>query len=96
MVQVATALMAQRELTGQTALEILDIACLPWRNTDAEFDEENMPDRPFGQLIMEAFADGQEFRSDYVYTLDNEDGDDFYDWWSEHPGRKFRERYGLY
>ena len=96
MVLTATALAAQREKTGQSALEILDIACMPWRNTDAEFDEEKMPDRPFGKLIMEAFAEGREFRPGYIYSLENEDADDFYDWWSEGPGGRFRDRYGLF
>ena len=38
MVQTAIALVDQREKTGQTALEILDIACKPYEGCDAEFD----------------------------------------------------------
>ena len=40
MVQTTLALDGQSEKTGQTALEILDIACSPYRGCDAEFDDE--------------------------------------------------------
>ena len=95
MAQTAVALAGQRERTGQTALDMLDIACAPWGNCDAEFDEEDMPDRPFGQLLVEAFADGREYRPGYVYTGENEDADDYW-WWSENVSARFSERFNLF
>ena len=58
MVQTATALWDQREKTGQTALEILDIACEPYRGCDAEFDDEARPGEVFGNILTEAFRPG--------------------------------------
>lgn len=55
MVQVAEALAAQREKTGQSALDILDIACSPYMGCDAEFDDSTIPGEPFANLITEAF-----------------------------------------
>ena len=42
MVRTALALDDQSEKTGQTALEILDIACSPYRRCDAEFDDDRV------------------------------------------------------
>ena len=61
MVATANALASVRELTGQTAQQILDIACIPWTNCDAEFDDETEPDQPFGQILKEAFAPDWEY-----------------------------------
>lgn len=95
MVQTALALSDQRYKTGQTAIEILDIACEPWRNCDAEFDEEYFPDRPFGKLLQEAFADGKEYSEGYVFdtTVDDEG---FWDWWSDNVLDRFRQRYNFW
>ena len=53
----ALALAKLREKTGQTALEILDIACEPWRGMDADVggDSDCDHDQPFGKLLCEAF-----------------------------------------
>lgn len=62
MVQAAEALIAVRDQTGQSAIEILEIACKPWAYVgDPEFDEEDMPLRPFGKLIREAFCPSYEY-----------------------------------
>ena len=59
MVRTAEVLIGVRDKTGHTALEILDIACEPYRDCDAEFDGETSIDCPFGKLILEGFnADG--------------------------------------
>ena len=55
MVQTALALRDIAGQTGQTPLEILDIACEAYRGCDAEFDEDTFPDHPFGQLLGQAF-----------------------------------------
>lgn len=55
MVQIATALAAQRAKTGQSALEILDIACSDYKGCDAEFDD-SCYEGPFHDLLVEAFG----------------------------------------
>ena len=90
MVQTATALAGQREKTGQTALEILDIACQSYKGCDAEFDDATRHGEPFCDLITEAFMpeggapEGMDFH--------NEVGDE---WWYEHIYRPFTDRYKL-
>ncbi len=84
MVQTALALDDQSEKTGQTALEILDIACSPYRRYDAEFDDERDPGRQFGQLLGRAFLEGLEYDSE---------ADDDGEWWYENVIRKFSQRY---
>ena len=84
MVQTALALDDQSEKTGQTALEILDIACSPYRRYDAEFDDERGPDRQFGQLLGRAFLEGLEYDSEA-----DEDGE----WWYENVVERFSQRY---
>lgn len=86
MAQTATALADQREKTGQSPLEILDIACEPYRGCDAEFDDARWYDEPFGRLLLEAFQPGV----DYDPSTD-EDGE----WWYENIERKHSKRYGL-
>ena len=95
MVQTAMALYDQRDKTGQSAMEILDIACEPWKNRDAEFDEEDLPHKSFGKLLIEAFAEGKEFRPGYVYDPEGDDAD-FFDWWSDNVLSRFSQRYDLY
>lgn len=67
MVLTATALAAQREKTGQSALEILDIACSEYKGCDAEFDD-SCYEGPFHDLLVEAFG-----------PHDSEDGDGFFE-----------------
>ena len=62
-VATALALLDQRDKTGQTALEILDIACAPYAKQpeqrfgcDIEFDGSDWPGARFGDLLVEAFA----------------------------------------
>jgi len=86
MVLTTLALVAQREKTGQTPLEILDIACEPYRGCDAEFDDDLWYSTPFGKLVQEAFDPG------LIY---NPDADEDGDWWYENVSRKFSDRYGL-
>ena len=92
MVRTATALAAQREKTGQTALEILDIACEPYRGADAEFDDDLVPDTEFGKLVTEAFDPEGKFAQRAEENPDAEE-----DWWDddEGPYRKFKDRYSL-
>lgn len=89
MVQTATALAAQRHQTGQSAMEILDIACKPWMHVgDPEFDEQEMPGTPFGDLLVEAFSPG------FVYDPDSEDdGEEAWDAWWDAVGEPFAKRY---
>lgn len=79
MVLTATALAAQREKTGQTALEILDIACNEYKGCDAEFDDSRY-EGPFYDLLVEAFG-----------PYDSEDEDEFF----EKIIEPFSKRYGL-
>ena len=68
-------------------LEILDIACEPYLNTDAEFDDEPYHDRPFGQLLYLAFGLGDAYEPDK-----DTDGE----WWFENIYMPFRKRYNLW
>lgn len=79
MVQIATALAAQRVKTEQTALEILDIACSEYKGCDAEFDD-SCYEGPFHDLLVEAFG-----------PHDNKDEDEFF----EKIIEPFSKRYGL-
>ena len=90
MVQIATALAAQRGKTGQTPLEILDIACSEYRGCDAEFDDDAVPSTTFGELITEGFM--PEGGKPDGLDLSTEDG---FEWWYENVYGKFSERYGL-
>ena len=81
------------QLRELTPLEILDLACEPYRTdpdwasgTDVEFDGAYYPDEPFGQLIQRAFD------PDGLYdAAADPDGDV---WW-ETIYVKFRDRYGF-
>ena len=84
MVQVATEL---RSKTALSPLEVLDIACEPFRNTDAEFDGACEPDTPFGRLLFAAFQPGVRYD-----PKTDEDGE----WWWENVREPFRKRYDLW
>ena len=84
MVAVTLALYNVRKETGQTAQQILDIACNPWNNCDAEFDDEMLPDHTFGQIIKEAFAPDLEYDPNQ-----DQDGEQWYD----QVCRPFRTQY---
>ena len=76
--------------TNQTALELLDAICEPYRNTDAEFEEYTEPDQPLGKLIAEAFAP----TVNWVEKRVNENDDDDDCWYEVY--RKFRERFDFW
>jgi len=93
-VATATALAELREKTGQSAMEILDIACKPYAvppigdthgSCDISFDDDFGPGTLVGDLATEAFHPA------YDPTAD-EDEDEWYDRVC-HP---FRRRYGFY
>ena len=84
MVQIALALDDQSEKTGQTPLEILDIACVNYRGYNAEFDDERSPHSQFGELLGRAFLGGRE------YDPGTDEGGK---WWYENVVRKFSQRY---
>ncbi len=48
--------MALNMRTNQTALELLDVICEPYRGADAEFDGITEPNQPLGLLMAEAFS----------------------------------------
>ena len=80
MVATAVALSQHSDLEP---LEILDIACEPWRGCDAEFDDAAWPGTPFGDLLGRAFPGPD--------MSDDSDGD----LWYAHVYRPFRDRYHL-
>ena len=70
MVQAAEALIAVREQTSQSAVEILETACRPWLHVgDPEFDEAHYPNHPFGELLKEVFC------PDFDVTTPTDDND---------------------
>ena len=79
---VATAV-ALSEHSDLEPLEILDIACEPWRGCDAEFGDAARPSTPFAELLSRAFPG--------VDTSDDPDGE----LWYEHVYSPFSERYHL-
>lgn len=87
MVSIATALVERRR-EGETALDILDMAAdrSEIRGTGAEFDGACYEDDMFRDLLIEAFANGEEFDTD-----DDDEMDAFYDRVIE----PFSKRYGL-
>lgn len=103
----ATALLGSRR-PGQTALDLLDTICEPYRGCDAEFEAED-PDRsgrvhpiynnytdplgPLGKLIIEAFGP---FPERCEAEDHDHDGQDAY-WvaWYDGPHQKFKDRYGF-
>ena len=100
--KMAEAMLKMR--TTQTAIELLDQICEPWRGCDAEFESEdtNAPGRthpdythysdptgPIGVLITEAFG---EAGRDYS---DGWPDDAAVDAWWDGPRRLFRERYAF-
>ena len=93
MVQTAEALIKVRAITGQTPLDILDIACGPYKKPpdaafgyDAEFDDSTNPGEPFGDLIIKAFAPEGKYDSE---------ADPDSDIWFEEIYTKFSDRYGF-
>ena len=91
MVNTANALKKARP--DMPALEILDMACNPYRNTDAEFDDACHPDEEFGKILKEAFAPGVDFLSK------EPDADGHWaqeDEWEDQVADPFRARYSLW
>ena len=91
-VQTAETLAASDKI-NLTALEILDLACEPYKKRsadrfgwDAEFDDATDPQRPFGKLLQKAFD--SEGKYDPEADPDGEI-------WSEQIEAKFRARYGF-
>jgi hypothetical protein len=89
--------------TDQTAIELLDKICLPYKGCDAEFEAENPlrlgsthpeynsytdPNGPLGVLIAEAFGEpNYDYYSEWL--KDDNDG-----WW-DGPYGQFNERYSF-
>ena len=84
-VATATALADQRDKTGQSALEILDIACKPYNGYDISFDDDFAPGTLVGDLATEAF------HPDYDAAADSQE-----DEWYERVYHPFIRRYGFY
>ena len=90
-VATALALLDQRDRTGQSALEILDVACAPCAKRpdqpfgcDIEFDGADWPWERFGDLLAEAFAPDADQRLAADEAL----------WWHRVQA-PFRKRYGF-
>ena len=97
-VNTALALAAVADKTGQTPMEILDIACEPWKKPpeassgyDAEFDDAYHHEHPFAQLLLKAFQPGVK----YDPATDNPDEWNQGEWWSENVLEPFRKRYSF-
>ena len=97
--------MALKMRTNQTALELLDEICEPYRGADAEFEAEDPnnkgnihpeyphytePNGPLGILMAEAFSPLIDWNREAVNTKDDEV---FADRWNDEVYRKFRSRY---
>lgn len=95
--------MALRTRIHQSALELLDMICEPYRGCDAEFEAEDphrpgflhpdygdytAPTGPMGVLIAEAFGDPGR---DYKVGWPNDEG--AVEAWFDGPYERFRARY---
>ena len=98
--RTATTLLGRRR-DDETALDLLDAICEPYRGCDAEFEAEDPdyndytdPLGPMGKLIREAFA--PDFPERCTAEPRDHDGQDAY-WvaWYDGPYQKFRDRYGF-
>lgn len=95
--------MAIKMRTNQTALELLDEICEPYRGADAEFEAEDSaycrytdPKGPLGILIQEAFdpkVDWIVLQRKAEGTGDGDKIDEFYETWGDGPGKQFDSRY---
>ena len=99
------ATLALKMRTTQSAIELLDAICEPYRGSDAEFEAEDPNQRghihpdyeqytdpagPLGKLIIEAFD------KENVGTWESAERDDaFYDRWYDGPYDQFRKRFGF-
>lgn len=94
-----------KKRTHETALELLDEICQPYRGYDAEFESEDPdnlgyghpdylnytdPNGPIGRLIIEAFGESSH---DYMTGWPEEDAAQ--EAWWDGPYGKFRKRYGF-
>lgn len=90
MIQTALAVNTRRT-EGDTALAILDLACKPYTNCDAEFDGREYPGEPFGDILIEAFAPhGLADKDRYLQDIDREGESET--WWKE-VKEPFKARY---
>ena len=89
---VNTALALKKAAPKMPPLEILDAACEPYRNTDAEFDDDTFHGEHFAKILREAFAPnlklGEEVDADGYWVQEEE----FYD----QVISPFRRRYNLW
>ena len=95
-VRIALALDDQSEKTGQTPLEILDIACVNYRQYNPEFDGQGSPDSQFGQLLGRAFLEGKEYDPgtiEHEGEHEDEHEGEYQEWWYENVILKFNQRY---
>ena len=76
-------------ISRKQALQILDEACKPWRDCDAEFDDAPFEPGVFRQLLEEAFA------PDNMGELQSDVGD-AEEVWYDLVYQAFRERYDLW
>ena len=98
MVQIALALDCQSEKTGQTPLEILDIACVNYQQCNPELDGQGSPDSQFGQLLGRAFLEGKEYdpgKSEHEGKdeSEHEHEGEYQEWWYKNVVLKFNQRY---
>ena len=95
--------MALKMRTNQTALELLDEICEPYRGADAEFETDKgnshytEPDEALGILIAEAFdptGEWAERQRKARLTGDDDKIEEFYENWGyDGPERQFSARY---
>lgn len=101
------AVLALKMRTTQTALELLDEICLPYKGCDAEFEAENPkrpghqhpdyifytdPEGPLGKLIIEAFGGGRDWAGE-LKRASNEEFEALNEEWQEGPLAEFDKRY---
>ena len=87
MAMTVEALWERRAETGLTALDVLDVACTPWKKTDVDFDDALLPGETFSEVLVEAFAPERPFTPE---------DDEYEDWWWDEVYKPFKDRYELW
>jgi hypothetical protein len=105
------AVLVDRRKPGETALQLLDLICEPWRGCDAEFEstdpndphkinpdyqDSRDPIAPLGQLICEAFAPNGLADLARFQAAYRADPDEAYDEWADTVLAPFAAHYQFY
>jgi hypothetical protein len=82
------------QMSVEELLKALDDVGEKFRNTDAEFDEYDEPDHPFGHALMKIW--GQDLPPQPPVDSEIEVNDEWADLWWDAVKEPLRQRYGFW